>query len=118
MVAGRDLASAEKPLLRSFFRAGVRLLGGSPGSLIRLAQRGWQQIYREAGSLVVEPLEQEAARVRGVDLPEAMLRAPFYLDGIGAVLGVLPHFVGRVGHAVFEVEGGAFTWTVTWSPAP
>ncbi len=110
------MSSAESPLLSGFLRAGLRLFGGNPGSLIRLSQRGYQQIFRDAGSLVVEPLREDAVRVVGHDLPRQMIDEPLYLEGIGASIAVLPHFVRNVGNATLEVDGDAVSWVVSWTP--
>lgn len=111
------LASAQSPMLSSFIRAGLRLLGGNPGSLIRLARRGYQQIFRHAGALVIEPLRDDAVRVVGVDLPEIFLQVPLYLEGIGESIAVLPQLVHHHGASVLEVEAGAVSWTISWRPA-
>lgn len=108
------MASADSPLLSGFVRAGLRLLGGNPGSLIRLAQRGYPQLLRNAGSLRVDPLRDDAVRVVGIDLPQMMLDQPLYLEGIGASIAVLPHFVRHVGEATLEVEGAAVSWVIEW----
>ncbi len=111
------LASAETPLLSGFIRAGLRLLGGNPGSLIRLARRGYQQIFRDAGGLAVEPLREDAVRVVGIDLPPLLVDEPVYLEGIGESIAVLPHLVKHEGSSVLHVSGGDVAWTITWRPA-
>ncbi len=111
------LASAESPLLSGFLRAGLRLLGGNPGSLIRLARRGYQQIFRDAGSLCIEPLRDDAVRVVGSNLPNVITDEPLYLEGIGESIAVLPQLVQHEGSSVLQVQGSDVEWTISWRPA-
>ncbi len=110
------MESAKSPLLSGFLRAGLRLFGGNPGSLIRLSQRGYQQFFRNAGSLIVEPLRDDAVRVLGVGLPKILVEEPIYLEGIGESIAVLPHFVRHEGFSELHVEGGDVAWTISWRP--
>lgn len=111
------LESAKSPLLRGFIRAGLRLFGGNPGSLIRLARRGYHQLFREAGTLEVEPLREDAVRVVGLEFPPLLVEEPIYLEGIGESIAVLPHFVRHEGSSELHIEGQRVAWTISWRPA-
>jgi len=108
------VASAETPLLSGFVRAGLRLFGGNPGSLIRLARRGYEQIFRDAGALSVEPRREDSVRVVGVDLPAQIVDEPLYLEGIGESIAALPLLVGFEGFSQLCVRGTDVAWTITW----
>lgn len=112
------LESAKSPLLSGFIRAGLRLFGGNPGSLIRLARRGYHQLFREAGTLEVKQLREDAVRVVGLELPALLVEEPTYLEGIGESIAVLPQFVRHEGSSKLHVDGDQVHWDISWRPLP
>lgn len=110
------LESAKSPLLSGFLRAGLRLFGGNPGSLIRLARRGYQQFFRNAGALKIEPMREDAVRVIGIALPKILLEEPTYLEGIGETIAVLPQFLRHEGFSELHIDDDQVSWTIAWQP--
>jgi hypothetical protein len=63
------VTALEGPILAPLFLTGARLLGLSPGSVVRWASRGYDATYRNAGRLVGEVLGPGLARATFWDLP-------------------------------------------------
>lgn len=107
-------ATAQTPLLRGFFSAGLRLFGANPGHLLRLVQRGYPTIYRDAGSMTCEPLRDDAVRIRGHDLPRMLLDDKLYLEGIGESISIVPYLVKYEASSTLEVDGDQVSWVISW----
>lgn len=104
----------EKPTLRSLIDSAVRLLGLSPGRLLRWAPRIWPLLLRDAGQLRVEAGEAQAT-VWLEGLPAEMAEHREYLMGTASAVGAVFDLAGTRGTCrLAEHGGGRARIELTW----
>ncbi len=110
------LASGETPLMRGFITAGLRIFRGNPGSLFKLARRGYSQIYRNAGSLEVEPRDDTSVFLVGQDFPDIIRSDRIYLQGVGEAIAAVTSFVRFRCTSTLQRDAGSVRWVMQWRP--
>lgn len=73
--------SLRTPLLEPLWRAAFRVFGMSPGALFHAVPSGWKAVYRNVGT-VVHTARPGTARLQISDVPDVLLDARNYLDGM------------------------------------
>ena len=75
------LRSLRTPLLEPLWKAAFRVFGMSPGALFHAVPSGWKAVYRNVGT-VVHTARPGVARLVISDVPEVLLEARSYLEGM------------------------------------
>ena len=81
--------SLRGPLFGPLVLTGMRILGMSPGSVLRWADRGWQMAFRHCGRLHGEVLAPNVGRLTYLELPSICTKSDAWLDSAqGSAYGV------------------------------
>lgn len=107
----------QTPLLNGFLAAGFRLLGSSPTTIIKLLPRGFSQIYRNCGKLVVADVRDSGCALRGEGLAGVMLADEPYMLGVGDAFLVPLELLGFSADFDVETSPKSFAWHIRWSRA-
>lgn len=112
----RNMAEAfHKPMLRSVIDGAVRILGLSPGKLVRWAPRIWPLVMKDAGVMRVESQEDGAATVWLEGLPPLIADEGDYLAGTAAAIAAVFDLAGTAGHCRLVEHGhGRARFALIW----
>jgi hypothetical protein len=82
--------SLRGPVLGPLLTTGVRLLGLTPGSLLRWTEHGWRASFRNCGNLSGKVVEAGRGRLEYADLPAICTASEPWLDSAqGSAYGAL-----------------------------
>jgi len=83
----RQMAShvLKRSMVSGMVETALRLFGVTPQGVLKMAPRGWEATYREAGTVHVAALTPTSARITLTHLP-AMMHTPSYLETIAGGL--------------------------------
>jgi len=110
-------ATFHKPALRPLIDGAVRLLGLSPGKLLRWAPRIWPLLFKDAGEMHVEAGEGKAT-VRLSELPPGVSENRDYLRGTASSIAAIFDLVGVEGESRLAEHGdGEARFELSWTPA-
>lgn len=98
---GTDLL--DSALLRMFVQAAVGVSGMRPTALARWTPKGWSLVFREMGTLSVEPRGERAVAVVFDDMPAIVMRSPVWAEAMRAFMQSYAAATRHPGRAVTEV---------------
>ncbi len=95
----------ERPLLRNFVQAGLRLFLGQPGQIVQLLPRGWSLAYRDFCTPSFHRVAPDRAEIRFEDVAPQVFESEGYLHcWHGICLGVLDLEHPRDARVEFEID--------------
>lgn len=114
------LRSANGPLLKPILDGASALFGLTPHALYKVAPRGFGMIYRDLGEVRYEALGEQHARIVHEGIPESLLAAPWYLEGIAGAFEAGYVFLGLEGDVQLSLDAAEHTahYDVRWLAPP
>jgi hypothetical protein len=100
-------AMLDRPVLRNFVQAGLRLFGGEPEHVLQLFQKGWTLVYRDFCEPSVRRVGAGHAELRFERIAPQVFHSEGYLHCWHAVcLGVWDTARARDASVAFEIDRG------------
>ncbi len=117
--------SVQSPLLGPIVSGAARVFGADPRAMIGLVPRAWAYVYRNAGRVRMPACEASGPsdptrRVTLVyeDAPAAVFESAWYLEGVGAALGVILELCGARGFVSVDRHGAETRLRFEWTRGP
>jgi hypothetical protein len=114
------LASFQTPLLRGLVEAVLRLKGNDPTVMLQWVSKGFELMFKDAGTWRVVDRESRAAALEVLGLPADAVRDRVWLDSVASSLGALFTFADARGVVVVrdvEPERGRVVFRMRWEMA-
>ena len=105
---------AESPLLGGIINLALRMLGVSPGSLVKHLPKLWQQVYRAVATPRVKVVQPGLACIVFEDVATEVFDHPDYLVCMRGVFEGIFDLTKTPGELEFEVDAGARSFEATW----
>jgi len=119
MVKDATLRNFEGKLFGPMVQGAVRLFGRDPGRYLTWMPKGWSNVYRNAGRVVVDnDSERREVNVEFHDLPLAFF-TPGYPEGFIGAFGAFFVITGTDGEFELtrrDVDDGVLQYVGRWSP--
>lgn len=111
------LASFQQPTFKVILETSRRILGASPGSVLKYWHIGYRAVAKDAGKLRVNESEPGRTLMAYRDVPHVVLRPSYVYAHRGSLLATCPAFgfAGDTEVVDYDRDEGVLDVLVTWS---
>jgi hypothetical protein len=109
------------PMLQSFFDGAIRLFGLTPQALLKWSTYAWEQVFRDSGRLVYQPLREavDKGHVQMVleGFPSELLRTGTFAESLAGTFDLFLRRVSKKGQVDIlglELSKGRVVYDVSW----